>query len=464
MKSILIIAAAQKVPLRQQHPDVLHTSADSFYVNAGHWPKRWALPIGPRDTVDLGTDGFTDAYIDVITGEDTTRFPYVNLPYKQWHYVTIQSPRARTVYRLRFNGLPASYSHEYITRHTNQVRFEVPETFELANILWALSPSGRRAGNLHTKGEYYRRVNDHFKPYLNHPIFARLDFPESDYYDKYYGFRENSLCFTFQGDSLAYAGPYYFVMGERDEYFGNLFKELAPLVSDFARRSNYRQFYRDNRAYYQALVERQTRLMPVRQMWRWLEERFPQRYQSYKVVFSPLIGASHSTQQFWFQGYEPGMFRETVMFVSGPEAIESRAQLTAAQREGLASGVVFTEIDHNYVNRISSDYAFQIGDIFKNRAVWVKAGGDADRYGSPEDVFNEYMTHALFCLYALDTYDRATADFVIGQREELMVERRNYVRFREFNRKLRELYLDRPAGQLVSDLYPHLLKWAETVE
>ncbi|MBU1823165.1 MAG: hypothetical protein KKG00_16915, partial [Bacteroidetes bacterium] len=106
MKSLFLIvstltatvAFSQKVPLRQQHPVVLHTTADSFYVNAGHWPKRWALPIGTRDTVDLGTDGFSDAYIDVITGNDTTRFPYVNLPYKQWHYVTIQSPRAQTVY------------------------------------------------------------------------------------------------------------------------------------------------------------------------------------------------------------------------------------------------------------------------------------------------------------------------------------------------------------------------------
>ncbi|MBU1822572.1 MAG: hypothetical protein KKG00_13820, partial [Bacteroidetes bacterium] len=228
------VAFAQKVPLRQQHNRVLQTSADSFHVNAGHWNKRWALPIGPRDTVDLGTDGFTDAYIDVMTENDTTRFPYVNLPYKQWHYVTIKSPRAQTVYRLRFNGIPASYSHEYITQHTNRVRFEIPEAFELANILWALSPSGRRANNFYTRGEYFRRVSDHFKPHLNHPIFAKLDFGEGDYYDKYYGFRENSLCFTFRGDSLAYAGPYYFVMGERDEYFSNLFKELVPLVSDFA--------------------------------------------------------------------------------------------------------------------------------------------------------------------------------------------------------------------------------------
>jgi hypothetical protein len=48
-------------------------------------------------------------------------------------------------------------------------------------------------------------------------------------------------------------------------------------------------------------------------MWKWMEGQFPQRYQGYKVIFSPLIGGAHSTQKFSDDGYS-----ETVMFISGP--------------------------------------------------------------------------------------------------------------------------------------------------
>jgi len=62
------------------------------------------------------------------------------------------------------------------------------------------------------------------------------------------------------------------------------------------------------------------------------------------------------------------------------------------------SGVVFTEIDHNYVNPGTSKYEKLIDSIFSNRSAWTKHGNSSDYYDSPVRVFNEYMTHAAFCL------------------------------------------------------------------
>ena len=462
---IVICTWAQTVPFHQQYPNVLRTTADSFYVNSGNWAKPYAFFIGESegDTIDLGTDGYAGAFIDVVTGKDTTRFKYVNLPYQQWHYVPIQSPTKKVIYRLRFNPVSASYSHEYVVKNTNQVRYEIPEVYELANIIWALSPSGKRASNLYTQGDYYQRVTRYFAPYLTHPIFGKLDFPEKEYYTNYYDFRENSLCFSFDANTLRYTGPYYYVMGTDWDNFNSLFKQLVPLLEDFAQKSNYRKFFRENQPYYNTLLRQESELMPVRQMWQWLENRFPQRYQAYKVVFSPLIGATHSTQQFAYKASEPDWFREVVMFVSGPESFMNRHKLSPVQKEGLASGIVFTEIDHNYVNSTTSRYQKQVNPIFENRAIWTKAGGDTDHYNSPEAVFNEYMTHALFCLYVRDQYDKPTADYVIDQREKLMVDRRQYIKFKAFNQQLQVLYQQRKPGQLVSDLYPALLDWARSI-
>src|SRR5690606_2091926 len=125
------------------------------------------------------------------------------------------------------------------------------------------------------------------------------------------------------------------------------------LVEDFARQSGFRKFYKSNAAYYARQIKRQKELMPVRNMWQWLEEKFPgTKYQSYKIVFSPLIGGSHSTQNF-VAYYEDSFFKESVMFVCGPDRYDQSAELSEKQKEGLLSGIVFTEIDHNYVNRVS---------------------------------------------------------------------------------------------------------------
>jgi hypothetical protein len=145
------------------------------------------------------------------------------------------------------------------------------------------------------------------------------------------------------------------------------------------------------------------------------------------------------------------------MFICGPDRYDTSKLLTSKQKEGLMSGVVFTEIDHNYVNPATNKYAKTIDSIFSRRAVWTR-GDQTNWYGSPVSVFNEYMTHAVYCLWLLDNYDKATADFVITNRESLMVERRNFIRFKEFNRALIALREQNKNAKVV-DLYPAILNW-----
>ncbi|RYD87878.1 MAG: DUF4932 domain-containing protein [Sphingobacteriales bacterium] len=222
-------------------------------------------------------------------------------------------------------------------------------------------------------------------------------------------------------------GPYYYVYG--DEFAdSSLFGKLKPLVEDFARRSKFRAFYKSNAAYYAQEVKRQRELLPVTKMWSWLEGQFPRiNYQSYRVVSSPLIKGSHSTQNYT-GARNNAAWRESVMFICGAARYDRNRALSEKQKEGLFSGVLFTEIDHNYVNRVTSRYRKQVDSIFSARGLWARSGNSSDYYGSPESVFNEYMTHAAFCLYIADTYDKATAGYVITNREELMEGRRNFIR------------------------------------
>jgi len=124
------------------------------------------------------------------------------------------------------------------------------------------------------------------------------------------------------------------------------------------------------------------------------------------------------------------------------------------------SGIVFTEIDHNYVNPSSYKYAKLIDTIFSQRQLWVNPGDKSGFYTTPMSVFNEYMTHSLFCLYVLEKYDTATADYIIKARETLMVERRYYSKFREFNKQLIRLRNENSNVKAV-DLFPKILEWCK---
>lgn len=438
------------------YPEILWSPNDSFSLKISNYPKIFHYQVSKKDTIDLGTDGAAGLSINIYYGNDSLRIPYTNLPYGQVLYIPIQSPKGKTVYRLHFNNIAANFPPSYIQANKGNIQVEIPEVYELANILWTLSPTGQRATDLNKTGDYYKKVQDWFKPYMDHPVFSKLDFPDSLYPNYYFDFRENSFAYSFNNDRIVYEGPYYYVMGEDWDNYNSLFRELLPLVQDFAEKSHFREFYKSNKNLYAQQIARERQLLPLRSMWTWLEDQFPGRkYQSYKVVFSPLIGGSHSTQNFG-TFYNNEYFSETVMFICNTDRYDRRSELTEKQREGLMSGVVFTEIDHNYVNPASDKYREAIDSIFSNRSAWTDESNNW--YGSYMSVFNEYMTHAVFCLWVLDNYDSATASSVIKERESLMVNRRHFLRFREFNQALIALHKQH-SDKKVKELYPGIIEW-----
>ena len=195
-------------------------------------------------------------------------------------------------------------------------------------------------------------------------------------------------------------------------------------------------------------------------MWAWLEQQFPNtKYQSYRIIFSPLISGSHSTQNYtMYTGKEP--FSQSVMFICNADRVDKIKEISEKQKEGLMSGIVFTEIDHNYVNRASNKYKKTIDSLFSNRSFWASKGNSSEFYGSPLSIFNEYMTWSVFCLYIIDSYDKQDADFVINERENRMVDKRNFIKFKEFNQALIKIKQDYPQLKII-ELYPYILNWCK---
>ena len=330
---------------------------------------------------------------------------------------------------------------------------EVPEVYELANIILALTNYQSLAAHTVLAGPYLTQVRTHFDGMRDHPLVAalstRLTSSGSWNYDAYYGFRENSFVYHFGAAGLEHSPAYTRVWGGTD-----VFSAEIKRVEDFAKESGFRAFYADRMPLYEDQIRRYQELVSVDRMWRWLETHFPDRYDRYRIVFSPLINGSHSTQRFTIGGV-----RETVMFIAGPDAVSSTVD--ARMRTGHLERLVFTEIDHNYVNPATDRYNGAVRRIFDNVSFW---NGDRNNYRSSTATFNEYMTWAVFNLYARDAYDVATSAAIRESVITSMVQNRRFHKFREFEQVVMDVYSAAGSPACVPNLYGEILHRAASIQ
>jgi hypothetical protein len=338
----------------------------------------------------------------------------------------------------------ATFSPQYIADHRGKVIVEIPEVYELAHVIIAVSEHGKDSYQVHRQGDYYERAIEHFGPFRGHRVVQEQIFSRS--LSRYYGFRSNSYCYAFEGDKIRPSRVHW------NAYWPDAFRPRRRLLEDFASTSGFREFYRANLPYYQQLIDKYRREVPIEQMWQWLEERFPARYDCYRVVLSPLLGGTHNTHRF-----EGDDYREAVMFVSARSLVKGDIDDIDRAQE---ARTVFTEIDHNYVNPVTDLFAGRVKRVFADLDKWNEQNG----YRSPYMTFNEYMTWAVFILYLSDTADSEELfQQVSGAVADQMINSRQFIRFRQFSDKLLELYKRRGQNETIIDLYPKILDWADTL-
>ncbi|MEH6681820.1 MAG: DUF4932 domain-containing protein [Sediminicola sp.] len=438
------VLTAQNLEPEMMYPDTLRSTIDSVYINSPQWDKELRLVISKTDTINWGTYGYKEVYFDIWTDLDTIRVPHVNYPYEQLIKIPLVSSKDTTLCILRFQAISSNFDDDYVVKNKGKVSFEIPEVYELANIILYLSECSKKTNNRPENTAYTEKILKHFSAFEHHPLIQILNRRCStpDFWETYYGFRENSMAFNFNNEYLEYNTPYKHVWWDSSNISGGQFRNMLYLIQDFANRSNFREFYNNNLDYYKSLKERESKLLPVEKMWKWLEGQFPYKMDSYKIIFSPLIDGSHSTQKFQKGFFEAPEFQECVMFINSSEDIDSNAEYSEELKEGLMSGIVFTEIDHNYINPASDGHIQQIKSLFHDKEDWATKEAQQN-YGSEYAIFNEYMTHSVYCIYVIENYPKELANEIINRRIDLM-DRRGFPKFKEFNQKLAALMIDNP--------------------
>ncbi|NJD21507.1 MAG: DUF4932 domain-containing protein [Melioribacter sp.] len=437
-------------------PDyVLETNRDSIFVK----PFNRNFPIKSSSwTANLGT-GNPNYIFELCTERETLKIAYDfnRKPVKQNKYVLVKSKKETEVFNMIFWPMRNDFGNGYTEQNNKAVTFEIPESFEIANIILSLVYEDDQ---ILRDTDYYANVTKYFSAFKNHPLIKKLKQYSTADEELYYNFRSNSIGYSLIGDSLKSNGIYYIVWGNdvEDNYFGkNIF-----LINEFVRASNMISFIKDNAKYYQTQVERTKALLPINKMWKWLENNFSEKINYYKIIFSPLINGSHNTQKFfWYERDKE--FIEADMFILSANGMDVKyADFNDTQKEVVYSPIVFTEIDHNYINPVSDKYYNEIKTTLADTSNWASKKTLA-WYKSPQSVFNEYMTHAAYILYAYDTYDKELFELARQNRIKLNKDRRGFIKFGEFADMLFNLYINRKQGSTLESLYPEILEKLKTL-
>ena len=370
--------------------------------------------------------------VTMTLAADSTYLVYAKLPDRNI-LITVQALKAEK---------NVSFAPEYITSYKNTYTVILPEVQELLHCLFAITPTGLKDSTLiNQNGFYYKNVIDHFLGYANDPLVLKLERKLKE--GSYASLKMNSNIYVFETTNIITDGPY-----NNLGWSGiNNLKPFIPELERFAKETRFREFFRSHKNYYDSLLKVQEKTLDIRKQWKWLENKFPITHDRYVISFSPLVSGNHSSIKL-----EDNGFKETIMFVAGPVLFSSYEKKI---QEALLLRMVFTEIDHNYVNPVSENYIPFIDSLFGPTQKWVRPEV-LSTYKTPSSIFNEYMTWSLFNVYAYDHYKKKDFEFINRLTENEMVQRRGFIKFREFNKILLGLYKANKQKK-ISDLYLNLL-------
>ncbi|MCX2718017.1 DUF4932 domain-containing protein [Lentiprolixibacter aurantiacus] len=319
---------------------------------------------------------------------------------------------------------------------------EVNETVELALIIAALSELDRSTNNsINRDTDYYAELEEYFKDFRNHPVFERLgsefNLPR---------LAGNAANYRFDEE-----GKLYLLKGSQDlwkdsakNYFANNLNE----IQDFADKTEYQKFYRSKQDLYASYVQNTAEAVDERDMLDWLSAQFDIEVRPVKVFISPLMSGFHWTtlyskqQRIWINPLDPSKMKDLNEF----------EKLRYAR-------VIFTELDHGYVNPVSSKHVKQIEVAMSDPEIWGNTR-DAEYYFSPELKFNEYMTWSVYLLYVKDKLRDRQEEFnrIFQETSQSMTRGRGFIRFEAFAEKTLELYISKPSKK-VQEIQMEMILW-----
>ena len=334
------------------------------------------------------------------------------------------------------------------TKHLSaQKQFEVsiPETYELSNVILALTDYGRAdEWEVQKHTAYYNDVIKYFEPVKAHPLLHKVNYSRKLWED-YLSFRTDAAAYKFDDNGkLARTINFYANKGHKP------FDENLDLINDFIHKSNYRDFYKAHIPLYNAIVGNYSGYYMLDTMKMFLEKESGSVASlsspgKYKVILSPLVGRMNCHRNIDSVTTADFPSLSIALIENNAEKINNEAQ------RAVEIHTIFTEMDHGYVNPITKLFRQDVEQKFKNE-YWDRKSGYEGL-----NCFNEYLTWALYDIF-VEKYFPKIADSISTQWHYQNASR-GFFASNLFASQLKKLHELKKPNETLKDLYPKLLDW-----
>jgi hypothetical protein len=450
-------AAEEKLPvLKSTKPVVSVREGDRLHQDA------WRLtPEVNPDIYEVGMKDDERLTVTFLSDVDSLSFVVTEGSYRDF-IIEHGADRCRTRI-VGVRAVPAAvFDTAYQAEHDGKISVEIPQVYELVNIALAITNKGLGDPSLfYHDSDYHAAVVAWFDHHREEPVIEALDAALRQNPGIYSSLKMNAYAYEFDVNGWIVQSRVY----DRTAFPQERINTLRPYIKGlqkFADHSNFHEFYRRNRATYDAQIAFYRDEADVNAMLAWLARNFPgtSPYNSHKIIFSPLVAYNQSST--WL---ESNGFRELQAHVNYPYPLDlaRRAQgvTLSNQAETMArSFIVFTELNHGFINPEADKHAERVLKATDRRELWVDPSRGPGYYAGIS-AFNEYMNWGLVSVWVADLAPAEEQPLLIKIVDDMMTNRRGFPQFAAFDAYLLDLYGTRQPGQTVADLYPRIIGWFE---
>lgn len=352
-----------------------------------------------------------------------------------------------------------NFNDKFKKENQGKSKVVIHEVKELLHIMIAITELGLENDDMvNQDGEYYKDLIKHFEPFKNEAIIKEYDSLIKANPINYIFLTGNAISYNFKGNKLVKDKNYIFPaqsVSSHSTITENLITKYKKDIEDFAKKSNFRTFFKDSNKYYDKIIQDYNTQANIQQQWKWLENNFTTRVNNYIIMTSPLIGGLNYTTN-----YEDNNFNQIFLVVP---AISDTEKLTEIEKNISNTRPIFTEIDHNYTVVVATKYENELNEALKVRATWVDTEQKGTEfYPTTKRVFDEYMTWSLYVIYVSDIFknNQQAFDYVYNNVNERMI-KRGFPKTKEFTDQLIKLRNNSP-NKKIEELYPELIDWCKT--
>ncbi len=332
------------------------------------------------------------------------------------------------------------------TYSQDNIKIEITESYELSNIILALTQYGRTdKWDVQKVPPYYNEVLNHFEPVKNHPLLDSVNYSRKEW-KKFLGFRTDMYAFSFDKNGKL----------KRDYPFNSFGPEEADknidLINDFITKSGYRAFFHNHVEFYNKIISNYKAFYFLNQSRAFLdkiaEKPATDNKKKYVIAVSPLVGGQNCHRDI--------DSLTTVDFPNISQDLISGNLNNNLKTRIVANHSIFTEMDHGYINPISDKYRERITADF-NLEKWDKNSGYPGIHS-----FNEYMTWAVYDLFIKEHFPKFADS--ISLQWQYQNASRGFIAQNLFAKKLSELYFSKKGNKKIESLYTPLLTWCKRIE